>query len=407
MSDDNRSSRPIGSATPRTVCIVLDSVGVGAADDWREFDDPPGANTLANIARFRGGLELPALGRLGLGNLLPLEGVPAVDRPEASFGAMAPLAPGKDTSTGHWELTGLINEHPLVLYPDGFPAEIVEPFTRRTGRGIIGNKAASGTEIIEELGQAQAESGEFILYTSADSVFQLAAHEDVIPLEELYQACEIAREILDEFRVGRVIARPFVGGPGAYQRTYNRRDYSLEPPGRTILEDLRESGAEVVGVGKIWDIFAGVGISKAVKSKGNADGMRKTTELVAAGGSGLIFTNLVDFDAMYGHRRNPEGYAAALEEFDRQLPALLSELVPGDLLMLTADHGCDPTVAGSDHTRELVPIIARLEGGEGHVDLGRRSTFADVAATIADHHGISSPPVGTSFLAALRGGEPA
>lgn len=368
----------------RVLLIVLDSVGCGELPDAAAYGDE-GSNTLSNTARAVGGLKLPHLGRLGWGNILPLEGVEAVKRPQASWGKMAERSAGKDTITGHWEMMGLVLEEPFPTFPQGFPPEIVEPFVQATGREVLWNRPASGTEIIRELGNEHVRTGRWILYTSADSVFQVAAHEEVVPLEELYAACGKARKLLDPYRVGRVIARPFVGESGCYTRTYHRKDYSLEPFGETVLDRLVAAGVQVVGIGKIWDIFAGRGITRSIHTDGNLDGIRKSLEILRAQERGLIFVNLVDYDMLFGHRRDPQGYAAALEELDRYLPDLLALLREGDLLLITADHGCDPTLSRhTDHTREYVPLLLLDPGrGEGR-DLGVRETFADVGETIEE-----------------------
>lgn len=382
----------------KVTIIVLDSAGIGSLPDAGLYGDH-GCNTLGNCSLAVGGLNLSHLGELGLGLLTSLAGVPAVDKPLANYGKMAERSPGKDTTTGHWELAGIILEKPFPVYPDGFPPEIIEPFKQRIGRDILGNKAASGTGIIEELGAEHMRTGYPIVYTSADSVFQIAAHEEVIPLEELYRMCGIARELLTgKHEVGRVIARPFVGTPGAFERTANRHDYSVKPPARTVLDLLVEHGFEVVGVGKIHDIFAGEGISRAVHTKNNTDGVDQTLALMKEDFSGLLFTNLVDFDQKYGHRNDPRGYAGALEEFDRRLPEIMAALGERDVLLITADHGTDPTTPGTDHTREYVPLLVYGPGLKQGVDLGVRDSFSDVAATVARLFGLAFP-TGVSFAA--------
>lgn len=387
----------------RAFLIVLDSVGAGALPDAADFGDA-GADTLGHVAAAVGGLRLPHLGRLGLGNAHPIRGVPPNPRPEAWTGRMAERSPAKDTTTGHWELAGVPNERPFPTFPRGFPPEIVEPFVRRTGRDVLGNKAASGTQILDELGPEHLATGKWILYTSADSVFQVAAHTGTVPLEELYRACSIAREIIDPFHIGRVIARPFEGSPGAFRRTYDRRDYAMPPPRPTVLDALAGAGWPVIGVGKIHDIFAGRGVTESIHTEGNDDGCRRTLELARTVERGLVFVNLVDFDMTYGHRNDAAGYARALESFDVHLGTLLGLLRPGDLLLLTADHGCDPTAPGTDHTREHVPIVAQLAGGGPGGDLGLRDSFADVGATVAEFFGVPGTGHGTSFLERLRGG---
>ncbi len=385
-------------AERRLLWIVLDSVGIGELPDAERFGDA-GAATLQHTAAAVGGLDLPQLAALGLGHIAPIAGVPAVAAPQGAFGRAAERSAGKDTTTGHWEMAGLLAGEPFAVFPDGFPPEIVEPFCRATGRGVLGNKTASGTVIIEELGAEHMRSGDWILYTSADSVFQLAAHEEVVDLEELYAACHTARRQLDAHRVGRVIARPFVGRPGAFERTYNRHDFSMPPDGPTVLDALLAAGVPTVGVGKIHDIFAGVGVQRSVATRGNADGLEQTLRLLASEPRGLIFVNLVDFDMNFGHRRNPQGYADALVQFDAALPGLRAGLRDEDLLLITADHGCDPTFAAhTDHTREYVPLLAWSPAGRAGVDLGTRQTFADMAATVAAHLGADWRGAGESFL---------
>ncbi|MBN2494084.1 MAG: phosphopentomutase [Deltaproteobacteria bacterium] len=390
--------------TRRVLLVVLDSAGIGAMPDADQYGDA-GAATIQHTAEAVGGLSLPNLERLGLACIAPISGLRAVDRCEGFFGKLSERSAGKDTTTGHWEMAGLVLDEPFALFPDGFPPEIVEPFCRETGRGVLGNKAASGTAIIEELGARHMETGDWILYTSADSVFQLAAHEDVIPLESLYDACRKARALLDSHRVGRVIARPFVGQPGRFERTYNRHDFSMQPTGETVLVALERAGLPVVGVGKIKDIFAGVGVTQTVSTSGNSDGMQQTARLLDECEQGLIFVNLVDFDMLYGHRRNPAGYAEALQSFDRFLPQLMSGLRERDLLMITADHGCDPTFAShTDHTREYVPLLVWSPAFEAapaaERDLGTRETFADLAASVASALGVDWRGAGKSFLPA-------
>lgn len=376
---------------------MLDSVGVGAMPDAAEFHDPPGADTLGNIARLRG-LNLPNLARLGLGNIKPLQGIPPAAAPTGAYGRCTLASPGKDTTTGHWEMVGIHLSKPFPLYPHGFPAEVLDEFARRIGRHWLGNVAASGTEIIRDLGAEHIRTGSPIVYTSADSVFQVAAHEEVIPLWELYKICETAREILrGPYEVGRVIARPFIGAPGNFTRTANRHDYAVPPPAGMLLDRLDERGVLVRSVGKIFDVFLGRGIRDGVKIKNNADGMAKTLATMAEPGAGLIFVNLVDFDQQYGHRNDVEGYGAALEQFDAWLPEFESALLPGDLAIFTADHGCDPTVLGTDHTREYVPLLAAGPKVRGGVNLGLRSSLSDIGQTVAANFGVSIDN-GASFL---------
>lgn len=383
----------------RVIWIVLDSVGIGAMPDWQAYGDPEGSDTLGNIARQRP-LALPNFTRLGLANIKPIAHLDPVAEPLASFGKCALASPGKDTTTGHWEMVGIHLAKPFPLYPDGFPPEVLGEFERRIGRGSLGNKAASGTEIIAELGPEHLRTGKPIVYTSADSVFQIAAHEDVIPLDELYRMCETARSILQgPHELGRVIARPFRGSPGAFERTPNRHDYAVPPPAGMLLDRLAELGVPVHSVGKIIDIFLGRGITSHEKTKSNADGMAKTLAALDTFERGLVFVNLVDFDSLYGHRNDVEGYARALEAADAWLPLLLAKLREDDLLMLTADHGCDPTTASTDHSREYTPLLAYAKGRAG-VSLGTRGSLADMGQTIAENFGTSIAK-GESFLGRL------
>lgn len=387
----------------RVFLLVLDSLGVGALPDAERFGDA-GTHTLDHLAAAAGGLDVPRLVAWGLGNVEGVGALAPAAEPVASFGRCAERSPGKDTSTGHWEMMGVVLEREFPVYPQGFPAELVERWVERNGLpGALWNRPASGTEVIARLGEEHAKSGKPIVYTSADSVFQVAAHEQHFGLERLYAICLDARELLDPLGVGRVIARPFVGEPGAYRRTYNRRDYSLEPFGETVLDRLEAGDVPTVGVGKIEDIFAGRGLSRSIHTEGNADGMRVVRELAASLERGLVFCNLVDFDMLYGHRRDADGYARALEAFDRELAALEAALRPGDLVLLTADHGNDPTfTATTDHTREYVPLLA---GGPGlaAVDLGTRASLADVGATVQEALLGRPGPVGSSFLDTLTG----
>lgn len=383
----------------RIIILVLDSVGIGAAPDAPEYGDDK-VNTLANIARSQGGLLLPNLEKMGLGCIEDITGVQKTDKPLASYGKMAEISKGKDTTSGHWELAGCPLFMPFPVYPDGFPKRMMDRFTALTGREVLGNKVASGTEIIAELGAQHMRTGYPIIYTSADSVFQIAAHEEIIPLEHLYELCKIAREQVctGEHAVGRIIARPFTGSPGHFVRTANRHDYSLAPPGDTMLDVMKAAGYSVTGIGKIGDIFAHRGLTRSVPSKSNADGMEILTALAGDHAEkGLIMANLVDFDSKYGHRNDIAGYAGALEEFDKALGGLLSVLNTADLLLITADHGCDPTAPGTDHTREYVPLLAYVKDGRGR-PLGTRRTFADVAATVAANFGLPPFSHGTSFL---------
>lgn len=386
-----------GGEPRRAVLLTLDGVGIGALPEADRYGDG-GANTVRHVAERCGGLHLPNLQALGLGNIEPLPGVPPASEPAASFGRMGELSAGKDTTTGHWELAGLIQEEPFPTFPSGFPVEVIAAFRRETGLDPLGNVAASGTEIIRLLGEEHRRTGRPIVYTSADSVFQIAAHENIIPVERLYEICRIARRILDPWRVGRVIARPFVGTSAAdFRRTPRRHDFSLPPAAPTILDSLQRAGLGVVGVGKIHDIFAGRGITASVVSQSNADGMAKTLEALDDIGRGLIFTNLVDFDMLYGHRLDVSGFGRALEEFDRWLPRLIDKTGSGDLVLITADHGCDPTTPGTDHTREYVPLLSWLSQRRPGRPLGVRRSFADVAATLGAYFEVESP-AGKSFL---------
>ena len=366
----------------RVILITLDGVGVGALPDAALYGDE-GANTLLHVAERCGGLCLPNLRRLGLGNILQLPGVPPHPSPGAAYGRLRELSAGKDTTTGHWELAGVVQHQPLPTYPTGFPAEIIAAFSRETGLVPLGNCAASGTEILNRLGEEHLVTGSPIVYTSTDSVFQIAAHEEVIPPVRLYEICRRTRRLLDPYRIGRVIARPFVGrAAGEFRRTANRQDFSLPPLGITLLDRLVEADLEVFAVGKINDIFCGRGITHAVSTCSDADGMARTIQTLARIDRGLVFTNLVDFDTLYGHRLDWRGFGAALEDFDRRLAGLLAALTETDLLIITADHGCDPTTAGTDHTREHVPVLL-WSNDEVTGNLGTRPTFADVGATIA------------------------
>jgi len=384
----------------RIILIVLDSVGMGAMPDAAEYGDA-GSDTLGNIARARS-LRLPNLVTLGLANIRPITGLSPVARPTGAFGKCTLRSPGKDTTTGHWEMAGILLDKPFPIYPHGFPAEIIYEFERRIGRRILGNKPASGTEIIKELGPEHMRTGRPIVYTSADSVFQIAAHEMVIPVPELYRICEIARELLrGKNEVGRVIARPFEGEPGNFHRTANRHDYAVPPPPDMLLDKLSERRIPVYAVGKIADVFLNRGITTTVKTKDNRDGMEKTAMAMEAQRSGLIFTNLVDFDQLYGHRNDAEGYACALEQVDNWLPSL--RLHANDLLILTADHGCDPTTPSTDHSREFTPLLASGPRARKGVNLGTRGTLADIGQTIANNFGTTIAH-GSSFLQDLLKG---
>ncbi|QAY68401.1 phosphopentomutase [Paenibacillus protaetiae] len=390
-------------AFDRITVIVLDSVGIGELPDAASFGDA-GSHTLGHIVERVPGITLPNLRRLGLDRIARLGSWSAPDgQPEAVYTKMAEVSAGKDTMTGHWELMGLDIKVPFRTFPDGFPPELIQQFEEQTGRKVIGNKAASGTDILDELGEEQLRTGAWIVYTSADSVFQIAAHEGTIPLEELYEACRIARELTldDRYAVGRVIARPYAGQPGAFKRTPNRHDYALKPPAPTVLDALKSGGYDTIAIGKINDIFDGEGITSATATVSNADGIAKTAQALKQPFRGLLFTNLVDFDSLYGHRRDPEGYASALEEFDRAVPELMRLTGERDLLVITADHGNDPVHPGTDHTREYVPLLLYSPAFKRPGQLAVRSTYADLGATIAHNFGVAAPPNGSSFLSEL------
>jgi phosphopentomutase len=382
----------------RVIWIVLDSAGIGEMPDAAAYGDA-GSDTIGNIAAQRK-LDLPNLRRLGLANIRPLTGIPPAASPEGAFGKCALASPGKDTTTGHWEMVGIHLDKPLPLFPNGFPRDLIEEFERRIGRSTLGNYAASGTEIIKQLGEEHMRTGAPIVYTSADSVFQIAMHEEVIPLWEQYKICETARALLrGDWEVGRVIARPFLGSPGAFQRTSNRKDYAIAPARGMLLDRLAEKKVPVHSVGKIFDVFLGRGISVYDKTKNNAEGMATTLEAMDHTLNGLIFVNLVDFDMLYGHRNDVEGYARALEEVDRWLPALRAALRESDMLILTADHGCDPTTPSTDHSREYVPLL--VSGPRVRpIDLGARATLSDIGQTVAENFNVAIAK-GESFLGAV------
>ena len=385
----------------RAAIVVLDGVGAGEARDTGAYGDA-GSNTLGNVARALGGLDLPNLQRAGLGNVVPLQGVPAADRPLGAWGIMEPCSAGKDSTTGHWEIAGVQLARPFPTYPHGFPAEVIAEFVRRSGRGVVGNVVSSGTAIIEQFGEVHQGSGDWIVYTSADSVFQVAAHEGTVPLEELYRACAVAREMLvAPHDVSRVIARPFTGAAGAYVRTANRRDFSIAPPGETLLDALAAAGIPRTGVGKVDDLFAGRAIT-ARHTRDNAEGIDLLREWLSGGSGGLLFANLVDFDQLFGHRNDVSGFYGALRQFDAALPTLLDLLREDDLLFITADHGNDPTTPSTDHARECVPLLV-LGQRVRPVNLGRRGTFADLGASAAEWLGVGYRGAGTSFIPQLRG----
>lgn len=383
--------------------MVLDSCGVGELPDAADYGDS-GSNTIGNIAEYMGGLNMPNMADMGLGNIINIKGVAPSQYPKAYYGKMAEMSKGKDSTIGHWEIAGLISHQPFPVYPDGFPDEIIESFKKRTGRGVLGNKPASGTEIIAELGEKHIKTGNLIVYTSADSVFQIAAHTDIVTLDELYRYCETARSILTgEHGVSRVIARPFIGESGNFMRTADRKDFSLEPPEATVLDKLKESGSNVITIGKVDYLFAGRGITHTNHTKSNAHGIEVTIEKLSGEDfRGLLFINLVDFDMLWGHRNNVEDFAGGLEYFDSKLPEIVAALRDDDLLIITADHGCDPTTPSTDHSREYVPLLvySKSFNAAGN-DLGVRSSFADIAATIAGIFGINDIKNGTSFAKEL------
>ncbi|HJN76768.1 MAG TPA: phosphopentomutase [Myxococcota bacterium] len=383
----------------RCTLIVLDSVGVGAMPDAEAWGDA-GSDTLGHVAEAVGGLSLPNLERLGLGNIRAVQGLTPARQPAAGYGKAAIASAGKDTISGHWEMAGVPVLERFKEYPEGFPAEIIEPFIAEIGRGILGNYSASGTVIIEELGAEHVASGEPIVYTSGDSVFQVAAHEDVVDIDTLYDWCEDAYRIVSPFGVARVIARPFVGEPGAFVRTGNRRDFARRPPDQTVVDNLKAAGWITTSVGKVKSIFGDRGFTKSLKASDNEGVTRATLDVLDTQHRGLVFANLVDFDMLYGHRRDPEGYAGALTAFDKRVPHILDRMGRRDLLIFTADHGCDPTHTGTDHTREYVPILAWHRDGNGN-DIGTRSTMADIAATIADWFEVPATATGESFLGRL------
>ncbi|MFF2015852.1 phosphopentomutase [Paenibacillus sp. NPDC058177] len=384
--------------------IVMDSVGIGEAPDAAEFDDYD-VDTLGHIARERGGLNMPNLAALGLSNIEEIQGVPVADQPLAYYTKMQEASRGKDTMTGHWEVMGLYIDTPFRVFEHGFPEALITQIEQKTGRKIIGNKPASGTEIIDELGEEHVKTGALIVYTSADSVLQIAAHEDIVPLKELYEICEYCREITleDPYMLGRIIARPFVGEAGNFKRTANRHDYALKPFSPTVMNALKHANYDVIALGKISDIYDGEGVTQSIRTVSNSDGMDKIIATLDEPFHGLSFLNLVDFDALYGHRRDPQGYADALEDFDTRLPEVFAKMTSDDLLIITADHGNDPTYRGTDHTREYVPLLVyspRFAGGGQALPI--RKTFADIGATVAENFNVTMPEYGKSFLADLK-----
>jgi phosphopentomutase len=390
----------VPSPFTRAIVLVLDSVGIGELPDAATYGDR-GSNTLGNIAR-QVPLEIPTLRDLGLDRVAAIGDRGAARPPRGAVGRMAEASAGKDSVTGHWELMGVVLEQPFPVFPHGFPSAIIEEFSRRTGRGVLGNRAASGTAIIEELGPDHLRTGSWIVYTSADSVFQIAAHEDVIPVPELYRGCEIAYRIVGEGHgVGRVIARPFLGTPGCFERTANRRDFALPPRGETLLDRATAAGLPVVAIGKIEDLFAGRGVSSSFHTASDEEGMDRLEHQMDVVSTGLFFVNLVDFDTRFGHRNDPRGYASNLERFDARLARVLPRLADGDVLIVTADHGNDPTTPSTDHSREYVPLLVAGPRVRAGTDLGTRATFADVGQTLAEVFGVAPLRWGTSFLAAL------
>ncbi|MBQ5152172.1 phosphopentomutase [Macrococcoides caseolyticum] len=386
----------------RVHLIVMDSVGIGEAPDAEKFGDA-GSHTLKHtLEGFEG--KLPNLEKLGLGNIAPLPVVNKVDKPEAYYTKLSEASVGKDTMTGHWEIMGLNIDQPFKVYPDGFPEELVTAIEEMTGRKVVANKPASGTAIIDEWGAHQMETGDLIVYTSADPVLQIAAHEEIIPLEELYEICEKVREYTKDpkYLIGRIIARPYVGKPGNFTRTSNRHDYALKPFGRTVMNELQDAGRDVIAIGKINDIYDGEGVTKSIRTKDNMDGMDKLLEVVKSDFDGISFLNLVDFDALYGHRRDKEGYMNAIKAFDDRLGELLEALREDDLLIITADHGNDPTMPGTDHTREYVPLLMYSKQFDGGRELESHTTFASIGATIADNFGVELPEFGESYLEELK-----
>ncbi len=383
----------------RVFLVVMDSVGIGEAPDANKFNDL-GAHTLGHIAEKMNGLNMPNMAKLGLSNIEKIAGVDAAEKPLAYYTKMQEASNGKDTMTGHWEIMGLNIETPFRVFPEGFPDELLNEIEAKSGRKIIGNKPASGTEILDELGEEHMKTGALIVYTSADSVLQIAAHEEVVPLDELYRICELARELtLDEkYMVGRIIARPFLGEPGNFKRTANRHDYALKPFDRTVMNELKDNHIESIAIGKISDIYDGEGVTKSLRTVSNMDGMDKLVDTLKMDFTGLSFLNLVDFDALFGHRRDPIGYGKALEEYDARLPEVFELLKDDDLLIITADHGNDPIHHGTDHTREYVPLLVYSKALKEPKELPLRQTFADIGATVAENFDVKLPKYGTSFL---------
>lgn len=387
----------------RVFLIVMDSVGIGESPDAEKYNDK-GADTFGHIAEHCNGLHMPNMAKLGLSNIREIKGIGKAEKPLAYYTKMQEASAGKDTMTGHWEIMGLNIDTPFNVFPDGFPEELISQLEEKTGRKIIGNKPASGTEILDELGKQHMETGDLIVYTSADSVLQIAAHEEIVPIDELYKICEIARELTldDPYMIGRVIARPFLGEPGNFTRTSNRHDYALKPFGRTVMNELKDNDIDVIAIGKISDIYDGEGVTKSLRTKSNMDGMDKLVDTLNMDFTGLSFLNLVDFDALYGHRRDPQGYGQALEEYDARLEEVFDLLKEDDLLIITADHGNDPVHHGTDHTREYVPLLVYNKGMQEGKELSIRQTFADIGATVAEIFGVAMPKHGKSFLKELN-----
>ncbi|CAH2716383.1 Phosphopentomutase [Neobacillus rhizosphaerae] len=393
----------VASTYKRIFIIVMDSVGIGEAPDAEKFGDK-GADTFGHIAERMNGLNMPNMAKLGLSNIREIKGIEKSTKPLGYYTKMMEASNGKDTMTGHWEIMGLNIQTPFRVFPEGFPEELVSELEKRTGRKIIGNKPASGTEILDEMGEEHMKTGALIVYTSADSVLQIAAHEEIVPLEELYKICKIARELtLDEkYMVGRVIARPFLGETGNFKRTSNRHDYALKPFDRTVMSELKDAGLDVIAIGKISDIYDGEGVTKSLRTISNMDGMDKLVETFDIDFTGISFVNLVDFDALYGHRRDPKGYGNALEEYDARLPEVFAKMKDDDLLMITADHGNDPVAPGTDHTREYVPLLVYSKSMVEGKELPLRETFADLGATVAENFNVKLPNYGKSFLNELK-----
>ncbi|MGL5347426.1 MAG: phosphopentomutase [Peptostreptococcaceae bacterium] len=387
----------------RVVWMIIDSVGIGALPDSEKFGDTD-VNTLGNIVKVHNDIKIPNMINLGMGNIDGVDFIDNIENPIGAYGKCAEVSQGKDTTTGHWEMTGVLVETPFKTFENGFPKEIIDEFEQKTGRKVVGNKPASGTAILDEYGEHQMKTGDVIVYTSADSVFQIAAHEEIIPLDELYKMCQIAREMMmGDNALARIIARPYIGKKaGEFIRTSNRRDYSLNPFEPTVLDTIKESGLDVIGVGKIEDIFNGQGITEAIHTKDNMDGVDETIKYINKENKGLIFTNLVDFDSKYGHRRDTEGYKKALEEFDERIPEIINALNDDDILIINSDHGNDPTYKGTDHTREYIPVLVYGKNIKQGVNLGIRNSFADIGATVADILNVNMPKNGQSFKDNLK-----